>query len=103
MAEAEKKAKTETRQQLGLPLWMGIITSLRVCGSVCINDIVLCDAIMREFFNHSETSLVCDSSCPAELNRALLRRKAGGGREKKTTKKRSLRVLTDGETCGGNA
>lgn len=81
MAEPEKNIQNRDTSAARSSTLHGIITSLWVCGSVCINDIVLYDAIMREFFNHSETSPVCDSSCPAELNHAPLRRKAGGGKK----------------------
>lgn len=64
--------KSPKQRQIGrlvlLPLEMEIITSFWVY----IKDIVLYYAIMRKFFNHSWSSSVCDSSCPAELNQAPL-------------------------------
>lgn len=60
MVEAQKSPKQrQISSSVLLPtLWMGTATVLWLCGSVDINNIVWCRAIMHGFYNYSGTSPV---------------------------------------------
>lgn len=60
IVEAPKspKQKQISISILLLTLWMGTATTLWLCGSVDINNIMWCRAIMHGFYNYSGTSPV---------------------------------------------